>query len=132
MFTYLNEHSLPLLDTWLVSLQINQIRECIDPQTVVVCFDEQSLQGYRDRELLHSAFVPVGKLSAGDYGQKPFYFFTYVKHEMIAEALKVVQRILYFDVLRYQREMELQWQYQHGYPVCILFNRHVGLSKRNA
>lgn len=143
MFTYLNKHSLPLLDTWLASLQINQIIDCIVPRTVVVCFDEQSLQGCKNSRLLHCAYVPVGELSPGDYGQKPYYFFTYVKHEMIAVALKVVHRILYFDIdtllihnpwpaifdasnltkydLRYQREMGKQESCSGSINTGILF-----------
>jgi hypothetical protein len=38
------------------------------------------------------------KLPGGEYRKGPYFFFTYLKHELMYEALKVADEVFYFDI----------------------------------
>lgn len=108
MFTYTNAKNVPLLELMVQSLEVNRMKSCLLPQLVVACFDLTCTEScsrlgiplcpFVDAEHIVSAITNSSSGGATGYMKGAYFFFTYVKHELMQAALSVVNNVLFMDV----------------------------------
>lgn len=99
IFSYANMHSLPIIHSFLKAMEINNVRNCLLQQLVILCLDGSCVEMCKRESIPLCPLVDLSaKLGDGTYGKPSYYFLTYIKHELISLALTVVQHVLFVDL----------------------------------
>eukprot|EP01031_Cornospumella_fuschlensis_P028304 gene28304-34176_t len=102
MYTYTNAKNVPLLELMIKSLEVNNMKSCLLPQIVVTCFDIPCVESCARLRIPLCPYINVEHIVNANeetgYKKGSYFFFTYVKHELMQAALSVVNHVLLVDV----------------------------------
>jgi hypothetical protein len=136
IFTCVNRHFLALMYAFLKATEINNIRNCLLSQLVVLCMDDECARMCKRESIPLCPVINLpAKLGDGTYGKESYNFLTYFKHELISQALNVVQHVLFVDLdvlLLYNPWYEILYPYdkQAGKrivsPYDLRYQREIG------
>lgn len=97
ILTLSNFYTVELFALQHKGLTIWNLKECIESRFVSVCLDEKCMTVCKDSSINNCYLLPIETM-ASDFMQNSFRYLMYLKHELMHEALKVVDEVLFFDV----------------------------------
>jgi hypothetical protein len=99
MFTYSTFYSIELIKLQYKAMEQWGLKNCLLQRFIVVCLDSNCKQFCYDNNILNCVLIAFPeKLQKSDFGENSYHLITYVKHELIYEALKYSNEIFYFDI----------------------------------
>lgn len=99
MFTYANHHVMDLIIFQHKAMEAHNLRHCLESRFVTACFDAKCMRVCKHANIPNCVLIttPNPMMPASDFREGFYYWFTYIKHELMVEALKVVDEIFFFD-----------------------------------
>jgi hypothetical protein len=110
------------------------LRSCLEQRFITVCLDAKCSAVCTKHNVTNCVELAMPELPGADFAKGPYFFFTWLKHELLYEALQVAEEAFYFDIdalvlrnpwvdIRYGRDeqgnhipgpYDLQWQRDRG------------------
>lgn len=134
MFTYTSHYMTDLMDIQLRAMNASGLGHCLRQRFVHLCLDTKCHQHCRENKIPHCALVNFDMLPPSDFNKGEYRFFTYLKHILLNEALKVAEEAFFFDadcIVMKNPFVEAQYHRsedgtRHYGPVDIQFQRDRG------
>lgn len=97
MVTYLSSYLKDFLLYQRKAMEIWKMRSCLERRLLTVCLDEMCLE-LCDLFQIENCMLLNMNFPASNFKESAYEAFTFVKHELLAEALKVVDYYFMFDI----------------------------------
>lgn len=97
MFTYSSHYMTDLILIQQRALNSSGIGHCLRSRFITLCLDIECHDFCQTHHILHCPLINLNKLPASDFNKGEYRFFTFLKHELLLEALKVASHAFFFD-----------------------------------
>lgn len=97
MFTYANQYMMELVVLQHQAMEVWGMKDCLESRFVTVCLDSGCMELCTKSKIANCAPMLAGDIPASEFGKNAYNFFTYLKHDLMYEALKVVNEVFFFD-----------------------------------
>lgn len=99
-FTYGNHQVFPYVVLQHRSMEVHgkSVKDCIGKRFIHICFDEKCIELCSLHNIRNCVRLVLPELPLSDFAQGTYHYFTWIKHELIYEALKVATQVFYFDL----------------------------------
>lgn len=97
MFTYTSHYMIDLVLMQRRAMEIHKMRHCLEKNFITVCVDKKCHTVCTSNDIPNCVLLEMPELPGSDFGKAAYNFFTYLKHELMYEALKVVEEVFFFD-----------------------------------
>lgn len=79
------------------AMGVSKLRSCLESRFVTVCFDAKCLDRCVSSAIPNCVQLVMPEIPPSDFGKQAYNYFTYIKHELMHEALKEADEIFFFD-----------------------------------
>lgn len=97
MFTYANRYMMELVVLQHKAMEVWNMKECLESRFITVCLDTGCMEICRANNINNCAAMLAAEIPASEFGKNAYNFFTYLKHDLMREALHVVNEVFFFD-----------------------------------
>jgi hypothetical protein len=98
MFTYASHYLAEFISLQRKSMELWGLRSCLEKRFVTVCLDNRCSDTCSRHHISNCVQLNMTELPGADFASGPYFFFTWLKHELMYESLKVAAEVFYFDV----------------------------------
>jgi hypothetical protein len=98
MFTYTTHYLIELIELQYKAMDQFGLKSCLLQRFIVVCLDLKCKQYCNSNNIINCVLINLPELPKSDFGKNSYHLITYIKHELMYEALKFSKEIFYFDI----------------------------------
>jgi hypothetical protein len=134
MFTYTTHYLAEFISIQREAMNVWGLKDCLEMRFITVCIDRKCHDYCVANNIRNCVLINLPELPPSDFAKAAYHVITYLKHEFMFEALKVVNEIFFFDIdclvlrnpwvdSRYGRDendknfignFDIQWQRDRG------------------
>ena len=97
MFSYTSHYTMDLIVLQHKAMESWGLIDCLESRFVTACLDAKCMAMCSSRKIPNCCLLHMAELPGSDFGKNAYKYFTYLKHELMFEALKVVEEVFFFD-----------------------------------
>lgn len=97
MFTYSNYYTMPFIYLQQQSMEVWNLTSCFQKRFITVCLDKKSYHMCLKYNISHCVYLDLPDMSPSQFNQGDYIIFTYIKQDLIIEALKYANEIFFID-----------------------------------
>lgn len=97
IFTYGSHYMVDLLQIQNRALNASHMGNCLASRFVRLCLDVQCREFCKTHGIHHCPLIDLKMLPPSDFNKGEYRFFTYLKHILLSQALKVADHAFFFD-----------------------------------
>eukprot|EP01041_Mallomonas_annulata_P010094 gene10094-21031_t len=97
MFSYTNHHTFYMIDMQHRAMDIHHERGCLEKRYITVCLDRKCMTMCDSNKIFNCVLLKFPKTNMGNFGNNIYHYMTWLKHELMFQALQVADELFFFD-----------------------------------